>query len=135
MVAHDQLVQFANQDSIHHIVHTYVLKGRHANILRTIQTQNLPAYADITQAFDQRKLQHEKVIALTCDRHPFMENWLYVVESPYFAVSEEAGNFGIDHVPSGSYDLVAWHPVLGTKRRAVRVRPDENLIVSFSFTR
>lgn len=135
VIAADQVVQFENQDSIKHTLHTYVLKGRKANILRTLNTQSLGAHSDITQEFEPQKLKHGKVVALTCDRHDFMENWLYVVDSPYFAISDEAGKFSIGDVPVGQYDLVAWHPVLGTKRQEVRVEANGSINVNFSFTK
>lgn len=135
VIAADQVVEFANHDSIKHTLHTYVLKGRKSNILRTLNTQSLGAHSEITQEFEPQKMLHGKVVALTCDRHDFMENWLYVVESPYFAISDEGGNFSIDQVPPGQYDLVAWHPVLGTKRQEVRVEANGSMNVNFSFNK
>jgi plastocyanin len=133
VVAVDQPVSFVNQDSIKHTLHTYVLKGQNANILRTLNTQSLAAHSEIEQTFVPKKLKHGRVVALTCDRHDFMENWMYVVETPYFAISDETGNFSIDEVPPGEYQLVAWHPVLGTQRKAVHVDADGILNVSFEF--
>ena len=133
VIAADQSVQFSNQDPIKHTLHTYVLKGKKANILRTLNTQNLAPHSEIEQTFQPNKLKHGRVVALTCDRHDFMENWMYVVESPYFAISDEAGNFSMDKVPPGQYELVAWHPVLGSKRQEVTVDAGGNLQVDFEF--
>ncbi|MDT7040963.1 carboxypeptidase-like regulatory domain-containing protein [Candidatus Nitronereus thalassa] len=133
VVMADQVVQFSNHDPIKHTLHTYVLKGKKANILRTLNTQNLAPQSDLEQTFTPKKLKHGRVVALTCDRHDFMENWMYVVESPYFAISDEAGNFSIDQVPQGQYDLVAWHPVLGSQRQIVNVDENGTLRVNFEF--
>ena len=72
-------------------------------------------------------------MGLTCDRHDFMENWLYVVKNPYYAISDELGNFEIDQVPPGDYNLVAWHPVLGIKEHRVTITPQGSLPVDFEF--
>ena len=133
VVAADQSVQFLNQDPIKHTLHTYVLKGKKANILRTLNTHNLVPHSETEQTLHANKLKHGRVVALTCDRHDFMENWMYVVESPYFAISDEAGNFSMDRVPPGQYELVAWHPVLGTKRQEVTVDAGGTLHVDFKF--
>lgn len=135
VIAKDQLIEFNNQDPIKHVLHTYVLKGKNANILRTINTQNLAAHSEIEQTLPSKKLQHGRVVALTCDRHDFMENWMYVVDNPYFAISDEQGNFTIDQIPSGQYTVTAWHPVLGVKRQEVVVSPDGKVDVTFSFSK
>ena len=72
-------------------------------------------------------------MGLTCDRHDFMENWLYVVKNPYYAIADESGNFEIDQVPPGDYNLVAWHPVLGIKEQRVTITPQGSLPVDFEF--
>lgn len=135
VIATNQPVQFQNQDPIKHTLHTYALKGRKANILRTINTQNLAAHAHIAQSFSSDKMKHSRVVALTCDRHEFMENWMYVVDNPYFAISDEEGHFVIDQVPPGHYDLVAWHPVLGFQKKKVQVVQDAVAEVRFSFSK
>lgn len=133
VIAVDQPVQFNNQDPIKHTLHTYVLKGRNANILRTLNTRSLAAHSEVQQEFQPKKLKHGRVVAITCDRHDFMENWMYVVDSPYFDISDEAGQFNIDQVPPGHYELVAWHPVLGTQRQAVTVDGQGNFNMNFEF--
>lgn len=135
VVSADQPVKFENQDPIKHTLHTYVLKGKNANILRTLNTRSLAAHSEIEQTFQPEKLKHGRVVAMTCDRHDFMENWMYVVDHPYFAISDEKGNFSIDQVPPGQYELIAWHPVLGTKRQEVLVDSNGRLDLNFSFTK
>lgn len=135
VVSADEAVNFENEDPIKHTLHTYVLKGRNSNILRTLNTQNLAAHSEVEQTFQPKKLKHGKVVALTCDRHDFMENWLYVVESPYFAISDESGNFSMDQVPPGQYELLAWHPVLGSHRQEVRVDVGGKLHMEFEFSK
>ena len=127
----DEAVQFVNHDSIKHTLHTYSLKGRKANIMRTMHTQSLRPQGQTEKVFPSKKLRHAVAVGLTCDRHDFMENWLYVVRNPYYALSDESGTFEITQVPPGDYNLVAWHPVLGMTEQRVTVTPDGRLPVDF----
>ena len=131
----DESVRFVNHDSIKHMLHTYALKGRKAKILRTLHTQSLRAQGQTEKMFPAKKLRRAFAVGLTCDRHDFMENWLYVVKNPYYAISDESGNFEINQVPPGDYNLVAWHPVLGMKEQHVTVTPDGRLPVDFDFVK
>ncbi len=131
----DEPVRFVNHDPIKHTLHTYSLKGRKANIMRTMHTQSLRAQGQTDKVFPAKKLRHASAVVLTCDRHDFMENWLYMVKNPYYAISGESGNFEIGHVPPGDYTLVAWHPVLGTKKQRVTVSANGRLPVDFEFVK
>ena len=135
VVMADEAVQFFNHDSIKHTLHTYSLKGRKAKIMRTVHTQSLRAQGQTEKVFPAKKLRRAVAVGLTCDRHDFMENWLYVVKNPYYAVSDQSGNFEIGQVPPGDYNLVAWHPVLGMKEQHVTVTPDGRLPVDFDFVK
>ena len=46
---------------------------------------------------------------IKCDVHPWMKTWVSVFDHPYFATTDENGNFKIDNIPNGSYQVVAWH--------------------------
>ncbi len=129
----DEAVQFVNHDSIKHTLHTYALKGRKAKILRTMHTQSLRAQRQTEKVFPAKKLHQAHAVGLTCDRHDFMENWLYVVKNPYYAISDESGSFHIGQVPPGDYTLVAWHPVLGMQEQRVTVTPEGRFSVNFEF--
>lgn len=129
----DESVRFVNHDSIKHTLHTYSLKGRKAKIMRTLHTQSLRAQGQTEKNFPAKKLHRASAVVLTCDRHDFMENWLYMVRNPYYTISDESGNFEISQIPPGDYKLVAWHPVLGIQEQRVTVTPDGRLAVDFEF--
>lgn len=129
----DETVQFVNHDPIKHTLHTYSLKGHKAKILRTMHTQSLRAQGQTQKGFPAKKLRRASAVVLTCDRHDFMENWLYMVKNPYYAISDESGSFHIDNIPPGDYTLVAWHPVLGMKEQHVTVTSGGRLPVDFGF--
>jgi len=58
-------------------------------------------------------------IAVACNIHTWMKAWVRVFDHPYFAVTDENGEFQIKDAPAGNYRLVAWHGevgwLLGTK--------------------
>ena len=129
----DETIRFVNHDPIKHTLHTYALKSRKAKLLKTVHTQSLRPQGQTEKVFSAKKLHHAVAVGLTCDRHDFMENWLYVVKNPYYAISDESGQFEIDRVPPGDYNLVAWHPVLGMKEQRVTVTPEGSLPIDFDF--
>ncbi len=131
----DETVRFVNRDPIKHTLHTYSLKGRKAKIMRTMHTQSLRAQGQTEKVFPAKKLRRASAVVLTCDRHDFMENWLYMVKNPYYAISDESGNFEIGRIPPGDYKLVAWHPVLGMQEQLVTVTPHGTLSVDFDFVK
>jgi plastocyanin len=49
------------------------------------------------------------VVPILCNVHPEMSAYLVVVPTPYFATSDQAGNYKIENVPDGSYTVIAWH--------------------------
>jgi hypothetical protein len=44
-----------------------------------------------------------------CNIHPEMSAVVVTVDTPYYAVSDRAGNVAIPNVPPGRYAAVAWH--------------------------
>jgi hypothetical protein len=48
-------------------------------------------------------------VMVKCDLHPWMSAWVRVFDHPYFAVTDEDGNFDIKDVPAGNYRLMVWH--------------------------
>ncbi|WP_372521716.1 methylamine utilization protein [Sulfuricaulis sp.] len=49
-------------------------------------------------------------VALGCNIHDWMEAYVLVVATPYFAKTDAHGRARIAHVPPGSYRLRWWHP-------------------------
>lgn len=134
VVAADQPIQFGNQDSIKHILHTFVAKGRRGSILRTIHNRDLPPDREMHLTMSSGKLKDSRMVRFACNRHDFMENWLYVVKNPYFAISDEKGQFVIDNIPPGHYTLRVWHPMLGLQEQAVNVTPGTASEIDFAFS-
>lgn len=70
---------------------------------------------------------------MQCGFHAYMESWAMAVNNPYYALTDAEGNFRIDQIPPGTYQLVVWHPQTGPgMTKSVVVRPDGNLIERLS---
>ena len=134
VLASDQPVRFLNQDPMKHTIQTFVVRGRKGNILRTLHNRDVQPDALVKRTFSASKLKSSRVIRFRCNRHDFMQNWFYTVETPYFAISDENGHFSIDQVPPGRYKLVAWHPLLGVRKQEVIVTADGHMQVAFEFS-
>ena len=52
---------------------------------------------------------------IKCDVHPWMKSWVLVSDHPYFAVTDENGNFSIEGIPAGTYDVVCWQEKFGKR--------------------
>ncbi len=130
----DEAVIFGNHDSVKHVLHTFISLDAGGNVLRTLHNRDIHPDDEFDRAFDSDKLRDSRLVRITCNRHDFMQNWLYVVKNPYFAISDEEGHFSIDNIPPGHYTLRAWHPVLGLHERNVQVRAGEKLATEFTFS-
>ena len=63
-------------------------------------------------------------VPILCNVHPEMSAYLVVVPTPYFATSDQAGNYKIENVPDGSYTVVAWHEGYKNQSKPVSVSGD-----------
>ena len=45
---------------------------------------------------------------IKCDVHPWMKTWALVSDNPYFAITDSNGNYSIDKVPAGTYEVICW---------------------------
>ena len=61
------------------------------------------------------------VVPLLCNVHPEMSGYIIVSPTPYFAETDASGNFKIDNVPDGKYNVVAWHEGMKTQIKPVDV--------------
>ena len=134
VVTPDEAVQFGNQDSVKHVLHTFVSMDMKGSILRTLHNRDIHPDSAFERTFDSDTLKESRLVRITCNRHDFMQNWLYVVKNPYFAISDENGQFVIDNIPPGHYTLRAWHPMLGLQEQEVNVGPGKVLGTDFPFS-
>jgi plastocyanin len=62
-----------------------------------------------------------EVLRVDCDLHSWMRGWIVVAEHPFYAVTNEEGEFIFENVPPGKYKLQVWQEVLGRVNQEVTV--------------
>jgi plastocyanin len=55
------------------------------------------------------KFDNPGVVTLLCNVHPDMAGYIVVTPTPYFAETDASGNYKIENVPDGQYNVTAWH--------------------------
>jgi plastocyanin len=60
-------------------------------------------------------------VALLCNVHPEMAGYIIVSPTPYFAESDDSGNYKIKDVPDGSYSVIVWHEGAKNQSKAITV--------------
>jgi plastocyanin len=63
-------------------------------------------------------------VPILCNVHPEMSAYLVVVSTPYFAISDQTGNYKIENVPDGNYTATAWHEGAKSQSKPVAVSGD-----------
>jgi hypothetical protein len=71
-------------------------------------TYNLPfPFVDKVSA---RPLNNSGLVSLRCNGgHVWMNAEIYVIDHPYYAVTDTSGRFELTDVPPGQYQIEAWH--------------------------
>jgi len=74
----------------------------------------------------------EVLVKIICDVHPWMFAYVGVVEHPFFAVTDNDGNFKFPPgLPAGIYTIEAYHLKAGRVTQQVTVAEDEKKTVNF----
>ena len=61
------------------------------------------------------------VVPVLCNVHPDMAGYIIVSPTPYFAETDDSGNYKIKDVPDGSYTLTVWHEGAKNQSKPVTV--------------
>ena len=73
---------------------------------------------------------------IKCDVHPWMKSWALVLDHPYFAVTDTNGNYLIENIPAGTYEMVCWQEKFKKNQLTTTVNVgDEAVTKDFTFTR
>jgi plastocyanin len=97
-----QAIRFKNSDGGNHNVRSAALDPRNEfNVFTGAGT----SYQHVLHADPK-----QRPIRIGCDLHRWMSAWVYVFDHPYFAVTDEQGQFEIRSVPAGTYKLVVRQP-------------------------
>tara|TARA_Y100001960_G_C14745327_1_gene865296 strand:- start:519 stop:1226 length:708 start_codon:yes stop_codon:yes gene_type:complete len=73
---------------------------------------------------------------IKCDVHPWMKSWVLVSDHPFFAVTDQNGNFSIEGIPAGTYEVVCWQEKFGKRTITKKVTiGDGDTTENFVFSR
>jgi plastocyanin len=84
---------------------------------------NLPEYQNgsLSFTFDQP----DDEVSFACSVHAWMKAYAMVFDHPCYAVTGDGGTFRIEHLPPGTYTLIAHHEQLGDLQQSVTVSADK----------
>lgn len=75
----------------------------------------------------------EQFIPFKDNQHPWEKAYVGVFDHPFFAVSDQFGNYEIRGLPMGTYKLVAWHEILGEQELEITLGAGESRRIDFTF--
>ena len=76
----------------------------------------------------------ENVFPIKCDVHPWMQAYIGVFTHPFFSASGADGKFTISGLDPGTYEITAWHEVLGQQTATITVGANETKGQNFKFS-
>ena len=100
VVVQGSTVDFLNSDPVGHNVYWPSISGN----------KKLAHNLGTWPKGDKKSFQFNDpgVASLLCNVHPEMSGYVVIAPTPYFAVTDKAGNFEIKGIPAGTYTLKTW---------------------------
>jgi plastocyanin len=114
-------VEFPNLDDTYHNIFSYSPAKRFDLGRYRPEERPIPSVV-----FDKPGL-----VTLRCDIHEHMRGLILVLNTPYFAMSDNAGHFQLEGLPSGHYTLKAWIDSRTTREKPVDLKNGQTLHVDF----
>ena len=99
----------------------------------------LPAAEEGKQTLEGPSLVYESTpLPVACNIHPWMKAYIAVFRHPYFAVTNEKGEFVIEKVPAGTVRVASWQESIGRgpggrQGIEVEVKPGETVEITIEF--
>ena len=115
-------VLLLNSDPILHDVHARIGS-------ETLFNVGLPTWRQVKERFTRTGL-----VTIECNvLHTWMSAYVVITSSPYSAVTDENGDFVIEGVPAGVYEIEVWHEKLGKQSIKVAPTSERTLHIDFVF--
>ena len=106
-------VEFQNNDNVQHNIFWPAISGN-KKLLHNLGTWPKGQVRSFT-------FENPGVVPLLCNVHPEMSGFIIVTPTPYYAQTDEAGNFTIANLPAGNYTVTAWHEGYKNQSKPVTV--------------
>lgn len=118
-----QKVEFVNSDALFHNVRSITNSNEVFNI----------AMPNKNDRFTKVFMKPEISVQTKCSVHPWMNAYVAVMDNPFYAVTNERGEFAIKDLPPGHYTLEAWHEVFGAQTKEIDVKANGTVKEEFAF--
>ena len=105
-----QPLEIRNGDPTNHNTHFLPLKNPQINL-------GMPTSMKIVK----RLPRPEPPFRIKCEVHNWESAWCGVFDHPFFAVTDEKGEYELKGLPPGKYTLTAWHEKYGVETQEVHV--------------
>lgn len=106
-------LKITSSDPVLHNSHGFYEDGSTAfNIAVPIIGMEMPA-----------TIKQTGLVKLRCDAgHTWMSAYAIGIDHPYYSQTDANGNFTIENIPSGEYEIEVWQEWLGKHRESIRVK-------------
>jgi len=121
-------IMVENTDPIQHEIATYEVRNIYSD-----QTSNRPVPPKSSQVRSIFARKNAENYIIKCNLHPFLQTNAYLVQNPYYTVSDSDGNFSIENIPAGTYEVIAWHPFITEKRGTITIPEKGEAKLDFDF--
>ena len=104
--------------------------------IRSLSMKNRPFnVATPANSPDRKKVFEtaEGPITAKCDFHPWMTAHFWVMDHPFFAVTDRDGRFSLPKLPLGDYTLTAWHEMYGTQETRISIGTGTSKEITLTF--
>ena len=113
-------VDFPNQDRVNHHVYSF----------SPVQPFQFPLYGQGKKR--SLRFDHVGTVALACNIHDSMSAYIRVVDTPYYATTDQSGRVTLHDLPAGGGTLTVWQPMLDTPEHTVSRQAQAGGSQSFS---
>jgi len=125
-VMKNQKVLIKNSDATLHNIHSMSEVNKQFNFaMPSVVKEKETSFSEIEEPF-----------YIKCDVHPWMKSWVLVQDHPFFAVTDIEGNFKIENIPAGTYEVIAWQEKFKMKRaitKTVTIHDSSDTKQDFTF--